>query len=77
MTDRFHRLPDGGYILQRGDALQVAIPGPVPTVLRFTGESLAALLTAAQAAFRERPKLEHNSRGGRVTALMKKSWRVG
>lgn len=74
MPDRHHRLP-GCTILQHGAALQLTVLGPVPILLEFSGESLVALLTAAQAAFRERKKPEHHATGGRVTALVKKSWR--
>ncbi len=76
MSDRFTRLSDGGYILQRAGSLQIALAGALPVVLEFSGESLVALLAAAQAALREREKPEHHSRGGQVTKLVKKSWRV-
>jgi len=71
MSDRVHHFP-GGYILQHGATLQVACKS---TVLEFSGEALVALLTAAQAAFCERKKPEHHSRGGRNAALGRK--RVG
>jgi hypothetical protein len=66
----------GCIIAQRGGALQVAVAGPIPVLLEFSGESLVSLLMAAQAAFRERKQPESRSRGGRTTALVKKSWRV-
>ena len=55
----------GCTITQRGAALHVTVAGPVPVLLEFSGESLVALLMAAQAAFREREK-----------PRVKKSWRV-
>jgi len=55
----------GCTILQRGAALQLTVAAPVPVLLEFSGEALVALLMAAQAAFRERPR------------LLAGKWRVG
>jgi hypothetical protein len=53
---------NGCRITQLGPALQLAVAGPMPVVLEFSGESLVALLMAAQAAFRERKKPDFRGR---------------
>jgi len=64
VSERTSVLP-GCTILQRGVALQLTVAAPVPVLLEFSGEALVALLMAAQAAFRERPR------------LLAGKWRVG
>jgi hypothetical protein len=63
---------NGCRISQLGAVLRLAVPGPMPMLLEFTGESLLALLMAAQAAFRERRKSEHHAKGGRNSAMKRR-----